>query len=213
MGYLPTDREPMSSALNCLICRPPELERLLQAAPAMERVWQSLPRQTLAPKQTLHAAGNTLTGSWLVEQGLVRTYYLNQEGVERNRSFHAEGSWLGGGVPPAPSICPYTMEAMEPTQVVEVPYSTLQAWHEDLPAIRPLLQEAMNCLFTGQAQREAELLTLSPLERYQAFMVDQAAIQARIPIHHIASYLGISNVSLSRIRARLGIANQGRGAS
>ena len=44
-------------------------------------------------------------------------------------------------------------------------------------------------------------------------MVDQAAIQARIPIHHIASYLGISNVSLSRIRARLGIANQGRGAS
>jgi CRP-like cAMP-binding protein len=203
----------MSIALNCLICRPPELERLLQAAPAMEQVWLALPRQSLAPKQILHAAGDTLTRSWLVEQGLVRTYYLNQEGVERNRSFHAEGSWLGGGVPPAPSICPYTMEAMEPTQVVELPYATLQTWRDNFPAIRPLLQEAMNCLFTGQAQREAELLTLSPLERYQTFMTDQAAILARVPIHHVASYLGISNVSLSRIRARLGMANQGRSAA
>ncbi len=202
----------MSTALNCLICRPPELERLLQADPAMEQVWLALPRQSLAPKQVLHPAGDTLTRSWLVEQGLVRTYYLNQEGVERNRSFHAEGSWLGGGVPPAPSICPYTMEAMEQTQVVELPYATLQAWHDNFPPIRPLLQEAMNCLFTGQAQREAELLTLSPLERYQTFMADQATIVARVPIHHVASYLGISNVSLSRIRARLGMANQGRSA-
>ena len=105
----------MSTALNCLICRPPELERLLQADPTMERVWLALPRRHLAPKETLHAAGDTLTRSWLVEQGLVRTYYLTAEGIERNRSFHAEGSWLGGGVPPVPSICPYTMEAMEPT--------------------------------------------------------------------------------------------------
>lgn len=202
----------MSTALNCLICRPPELERLLQADPAMERVWLALPRRHLAPKETLHAAGDTLTRSWLVEQGLVRTYYMNPEGVERNRSFHAEGSWLGGGVPPVPSICPYTMEAMEQTQVVELPYATLQGWHDAFPAIRPLLHDAMNCLFTGQAQREAELLTLSPLERYQSFMADQAPIVGRIPIHHVASYLGISNVSLSRIRARLGMANQGRGA-
>lgn len=203
----------MQTALNCSICRPPELDRLIASEPALAAHWIALPRNVLAAKERLHSAGTTIQSTWLVERGLMRTYYLNQEGVERNRSFHAEGSWLGSGVPPGPSICPYTMEAMEQTQVVELPYATLQGWHDDFPAIRPLLHEAMNCLFTGQAQREAELLTLSPLERYQAFMADQAAIVARIPIHHVASYLGISNVSLSRIRARLGMANQGRSAS
>jgi CRP-like cAMP-binding protein len=99
---------------------------------------------------------------------------------------------------------------MEPTQVVELSYATLQNWHAQFAAIRPALEEAMSCIFNGQAQREAELLTLSPVARYQAFLADQSDVVARIPIHHVASYLGISHVSLSRIRARLGLANQGR---
>lgn len=202
----------MSSALNCLVCRPPELERLIQSEPAVAAAWSALPRKHVAAKTVLHAAGDTIDRSWLVERGLVRYYYLGEQGTERNRSFHAEGSWLGSGVPPAASISPYTIETMEPTQVVELSYATLQAWQQNFPAIRPLLYEGMNCLFTMQAQREAELLTLSPLARYQAFLTDQNAVVARIPIHHVASYLGISNVSLSRIRARLGVANQGRSA-
>ncbi|MBK7003077.1 MAG: hypothetical protein IPH35_25095 [Rhodoferax sp.] len=56
------------------------------------------------------------------ERGLVRSYYLGENGAERNRAFHAEGSWLGSGVPPIPSICPFTIEAMEPTQVVKLGY-------------------------------------------------------------------------------------------
>lgn len=170
----------------------------------------ALPRKQLAAKDILHNAGTTIKSTWLVERGLVRSYYLSDEGIERNRAFHSEGSWLGSGVPPVASTCPFTIEAIEETQVVELSYSTLQTWHTQFDAIGPALDEAMNCLFTGQAQREAELLILSPVDRYQAFLADQSDLVARIPIHHVASYLGISNVSLSRIRARLGMANQGR---
>ena len=170
----------------------------------------ALPRKQLAAKDILHNAGATMENTWLVERGLVRSYYLSEDGTERNRAFHAEGNWLGSGVPPIPSVCPFTIEAMEPTQVVQLGYDTLRAWHSQFAAVRPALDEAMSCMFTGQAQREAELLSLSPLARYQAFLNDQSEIVARIPIHHVASYLGISNVSLSRIRARLGLANQGR---
>ena len=200
----------MTRSLDCLVCRPRELDHLLVSAPSLAAQWMALPRKQLAAKDILHSAGTTIKSTWLVERGLARSYYLSNEGIERNRAFHAEGSWLGSGIPPIASLCPFTIEAIDETQVVELSYATLQTWHTQFSAIGPALDEAMNCLFAGQAEREAELLTLSPLDRYQAFLADQSDVVARIPIHHVASYLGISNVSLSRIRARLGMANQGR---
>ncbi|MBK7049788.1 MAG: Crp/Fnr family transcriptional regulator [Rhodoferax sp.] len=195
---------------TCSICHPPTLAELIQSEPAITRLWQALPRRQFAPRAVMQSAGETSTRSWLIERGLVRFYYLCAQGTERNRSFHVEGSWIGGGLPPLASPSPYTIETLEATDTVELSYATLITWQQQFPAIGPLLGEAMNYLFTTQSQREAQLLTLPPLERYQAFLADQSALVDRIPIHHVASYLGISNVSLSRIRARLGMAHQGR---
>jgi hypothetical protein len=47
------------------------------------------------------------------------------------------------------------------------------------------------------------------LGRYQAFLAEQSELVDRIPIHHVASYLGISNVSLSRIRSSAGDGESG----
>lgn len=200
----------MTLPLDCLVCRPSELDRLLVSEPGLAGFWMALPRKQLAARVVLHSSGVVLRNTWLIEKGLARSYYLSDDGTERNRAFHAEGSWLGSGVPPTTSVCPFTIETLEPTQLVELSYATLLAWQAQFPAIRPLLDEAMNCLFTDQARREASLLTLSPAARYQAFLAEQSQLAGRIPIHHVASYLGISNVSLSRIRARLGLVNQGR---
>lgn len=196
--------------LDCQVCRPSELDRLVQSEPALAALWMALPRRALAAKEVLHLAGTVMESTWLVERGLVRSYYLREDGVERNRAFHAEGGWLGSGVPPVASVCPFTIEAMEATQVVALAYDTLRAWRAQYEAIRPALDEAMSCIFAGQAKREAALLSLPPLARYQAFLSEQPDLAARIPLHHVASYLGISNVSLSRIRARLARAHQGR---
>lgn len=200
----------MATALNCALCQPPELERLIRAEPAVAAQWRTLPRKRLATGDCLQAAGQPCTRSWLIEQGLVRCFYLAEQGTERNRSFHVEGAWVGGSMPPLASLSPYGIEALEPTTVVELSYATLQAWHLQFPQIQPLLNEAMSCLFANQSQREADLLSLSAQARYEAFLADQSALVQRLPIHHVASYLGISSVSLSRIRARLGLANQGR---
>ena len=202
----------MATALNGALCQPPELERLIRAEPAVAAQWHTLPRKHFAPGECLQAAGQPCTRSWLIEQGLVRCFYLAEQGTERNRSFHTEGAWVGGSMPPLASLSPYSIEALEPTMVVELSYATLQAWHQQFPQIQPLLNEAMGCLFANQSQREADLLSLSAQARYEAFLADQSALVERLPIHHVASYLGISNVSLSRIRARLGLANQGRSA-
>ena len=63
----------------------------------------------------------------------------------------------------------------------------------------------MACMVLSQTQRESQLLALTHTERYAAFVLEHGALSARIPLHHVASYLGITNVSLSRIRARMGL--------
>lgn len=171
----------------------------------MAALWQALPRCSFGAGAVLQRAGETSTRCWLIASGLVRLYYLNDQGTERNRSFHGPGAWIGGSLPPLALPSPYTIEALEPVQAVELGYATLQEWHRRLPRIQPLLDEAMGYLFTQNALREAELLSLSPEARYQAFLAGHGPLAERLPQHHVASYLGISPVSLSRIRARLGM--------
>ena len=85
----------------------------------------------------------------------------------------------------------------------------LRSLLQDHPALEPLLHEAHNSLFAAQARREASLLGHSPAERYQAFRASHAHLEGRLPLHHVARYLGVTNVSLSRIRARLGLSGKG----
>lgn len=196
-------------ASPCKVCHPSALESLLRSEPSLVAPWQALPRCRFGAGAVLQRAGDASTRSWLIESGLVRLYYLNDQGTERNRSFHGAGAWVGGSLPPLPMPSPYTIEALEPVHTVELGYTTLQEWHHKVPHIRPLLDEAMGYLFTQNAQREADLLSLSPEARYQAFLESQEPLAKRLPLHHVASYLGISPVSLSRMRARLGMVSRG----
>jgi CRP-like cAMP-binding protein len=183
---------------------------LIRQEPGIAVQWQVLPRKTFSAGSVLQAAGQDSSSVWWIERGLIRCYYLSAEGAERNRSFHSEGAWVGGSFPPQIGPSPYTIEALEETQTVALSYATVRAWQQQFPAVEPLLAEAIAYLFFRQSQREAQLLMLSHQARYQAFLHDQSDLAERIAIHHVASYLGISHVSLSRIRARLGMANQGR---
>jgi len=195
----------MPSPPSCQLCHPASLERLLQTEPQVRALWTALPPIRLQAGRTLLRAGETVDRCWWVQKGLLRSFYLDDRGLERNRAFHAENDWLGHGLPPLPAVSPLHIETLEDSTLVCLPYDILRDLQLRHPALEPLLQEARNSMLMAVARREASLLAHTPAERYQAFRQDHAALQERIALHHVASYLGISNVSLSRIRARLGM--------
>jgi CRP-like cAMP-binding protein len=57
--------------------------------------------------------------------------------------------------------------------------------------------------FIKKDQREYEFLLLDATQRYQNFLCDYKNLKERIPQYHIAAYLGISPVSLSRLIAKM----------
>lgn len=190
---------------TCLASTPDALARVISADPALAERWQRLPRRRFDAGSVLLRAGDAADKVWLVHQGLVRLYFLSAEGIERNKSFHAEGAWIAGGMPPrvVPSL--YTVEALEPVEAVELSYEALVDCVRDFPVVKPVVDDALGCVFAGQAVREAELLMQDAATRYRRFVEERPELAARVPLHHVASHLGITNVALSRIRSRLGM--------
>jgi CRP-like cAMP-binding protein len=199
--------------LTCTLCQPAALQSLLQSHPQVAAQWAALPRVAVQAGQCVLQAGDAVAQSWWVEHGLLRSYYLDEQGVESNRGFHSEGEWVGHGLPPVDSVSEYHIDALEPSTLVVLPYAQLRALLAAYPALEPLLHEAQNSLLSAQARREASLLGHTHSQRYQAFRSSHVHLQDRIPLHHVARYLGISNVSLSRIRARLGLLAKDNSAS
>ncbi|MFN7154369.1 MAG: Crp/Fnr family transcriptional regulator [Acidovorax sp.] len=200
-----------STTSACTVCQPPALEALVQSEPALAALWQALPRRQFSAGTLLQQAGETSTRCWQVRSGVVRLFYLNAEGTERNRSFHGTGHWVAGNLPPLALPSPYAIEALSPVEAVDLAYATLQQWQRSFPHIAALLGEALGYVFEQHAHREAELLSHPPEVRYQSFLATHADLAPHLPQHHVASYLGISPVSLSRIRARLGMVDTSRG--
>jgi CRP-like cAMP-binding protein len=187
--------------MDCLACAP-DLEQLIQSEAALQGAWAALPRRHLAGGELLLRSGDEVRAVWRVEAGLVRLYYLAADGMQRNRSFHAEGQWLGAGVPLSVSQSPYMIEALEPTVLVELRYPSLQAWM-DVDAVRVRLADALAATVRQRDAREESLLLKDATTRYLDFMASEPRLAARVPLHHVASYLGITNVALSRIRRKL----------
>lgn len=193
----------------CLACEPPALVQLIASDAALAARWQAMPRRRFAAGTTLLRIGDLAQQVWLIQRGLVRFYFLSAGGVERNKSFHAEGAWIGSGMPPRAMPSAYAIQALEEVDAIELSYDALADCAHRFPAVKPVLDEALACVFAGQTAREAELLMDDAATRYSRFVSERPGLAARLPLHHVASFLGITNVALSRIRRRLASRDSG----
>lgn len=160
----------------------------------------------LAPKTCLWHAGDSPDLLVRVEQGLLRAKVVLADGREYVKEFYWEGDefldfhHLLSGEPAR-----YSVEALEPCrlqlfQLADLrPLSCWSAWYQHLLEVQLRIKE----------EKELLLLTESPQARYQHFLQCFPALDARVPDHQIAAYLGITPISLSRIRKRLKSLNQG----
>lgn len=190
--------------MDCTPCTP-QLDALIAQDEAWALAWSQLPQRRLTAGQRLLSQGSSVRSAWRIKKGLVRAYYLSADGRERNRSFCGELEWIAAGVPPQVSSSPFSVEALEQTVLIELPYTQLQDWLTREGLVQRQLLEALTMRFCRSADRESDLLLLDAASRYCAFLDEYGALASRIPLHHVASYLGITGVALSRIRTRLGL--------
>lgn len=189
--------------MDCNTCAA-DFEDLLLQSPEARAWWMSLPRRSLTKGEVLVHVGDRPDHVWRVQQGILRLYFLAPDGSERNRSFQGEGQWAGAGLPltadAGPS--PFGIDALERSIVVCVPLEGLRRQCASNSMAQALMHNIAAWTFQRQSQREAELLLMDASQRYQSFLDEYGPMADRIPLNQVASYIGITNVALSRLRGR-----------
>ena len=161
--------------------------------------------RTFAAGENVIEAGDRVREINFVVTGLARYYYLTSEGKEFNKSFARTGQVLSSVsslVSGAPS--PFSIQALEPCECLTISYADLEELCNGYREWEILARRLLEQLAIKKERREADFLLLSASERYTKFLDEFADVADRIPNYHIASYLGITEVALSRIRKRLG---------
>ncbi len=163
--------------------------------------------------QYLLHAGDRSRAIYLVRQGLLRLYYTDSDGRERNKAFYGAGD-ITGPVSAIMSDRPasFSIQALEPCELVAADLAQLLALAPSHPEVSSLVIRLLSEAFMRNEQREALLLTCNAEQRYRWLLDHQPELVERIPQYHIAAYLGVDAVSLSRIKRKLNIASPGESA-
>jgi CRP-like cAMP-binding protein len=142
--------------------------------------------------------------SAFIVKGAFREYYTDNNGREFNKAFGFEGDFTGSYydlVVGKPSIV--SIQALTNSTVVAIRYAEYKKLiSTDIFWLKVEHAFAHNLLMK-KFEKEYQLLTLSATERYELLQKQYPALEQLVPAYHIASYLGITPISLSRIRAQL----------
>ncbi len=154
-------------------------------------------------KQTLVYAGDKWDKVYFIHQGIIRLYYTDKEGREHNKGFFQEGQFVW---PLAPSARKndslFSIATLEKVEASVCSFTTFHSWLTRYGYWERFALPYAELFADEKFLREYEFLMHSATERYQNFCLENPELAKRIPDYHVASYLGITNVSLSRIKNR-----------
>jgi len=160
-------------------------------------------RQEVPAKTTLLQEGQISKNMFFIERGCLRTW-INSDGKEITTQFFFEGdsvSSIESFRTNQPSL--YSIESIEPCILQTISQKDFQHILENSPQLKMKLEDHLfRRLFQSQ-QFLYSFLKNNPQKRYEELIENNPHIVKRVPQHYIASYLGITSVSLSRIRNRL----------
>lgn len=141
-----------------------------------------------------------------VEKGLFRNVYHTETGDECTFAFAAENDFIYECKAMRTfEAAQYSIQALEGSTILEVDYKTWVEPFKDTSWWNKILLDLTALESSLKSSREVELMSLNGRERYAHFLESYSSIEYRVKQHIIASYLGITAVSLSRIRKDMGL--------
>lgn len=146
------------------------------------------------------------TNVYWLRDGVVRMYYLDQSGHEHNKRFFFAGDFFW---PVTHSLreqeAGFAIETLAPTTGQYWQFDEFQHAFHDTSEWLNFNQLWMERLLESKLTREREWLQLTASERYLKLYHEQPTAMSQVPAHHIASYLGITPESLSRLKRSLNL--------
>lgn len=175
----------------------------MKVSQELQELFSQLGASRTFPKRfTLLHAGDVSRHAYFVESGCIRLWH-NNDGVDVSVKFFVPGELcasLQSMHHEEPSK--YELETITPCVVRMLGKSELERAAAERPGLKDYISSVMvHCLVNYQ-DLFVDRIAKAPEERYRALIAEDPAILDIVPLHYIASFLGITPVSLSRIRRK-----------
>jgi CRP-like cAMP-binding protein len=167
-------------------------------------VKEYLTPKKLRKKQYLLQEGDICKSICMVEKGALRTYVLDEAGNERITAFALEG-WTTGDLYSFINEEPASVniEALEDCELVLISKPAHGELLQKMPKYETYIRILMTDAYMALQKRTTNIISLPPEKQYQAFTQTYPNILQRVPQHMIASYMGLSPETLSRVKSRI----------
>ena len=163
-----------------------------------------LTHKNLRRKQYLLQEGDVCNSIAFVEKGALREYSVDDNGIEHIIQFDLEGwvisdlySFLTG------EPATYNIDALDDTEMVLITKSAHEELLQKVPKYETFTRLNITGAYLAMQKRLTSIIGSSLEQRYADFTALYPNIVQRVPQHMIASYIGLTPETLSRIRKRI----------
>ena len=150
--------------------------------------------------EDLQPIGHTCKTIYFIKKGVARIYYF-KDGIDITESFFFENSIIARveslftGRPSRKAI-----QILEDAEIIAINANKLFKLYDTFPEIERLFRKIFEAAYVETVNRIEGIQFHSAEERYSALLHEAPNVLMRVPLKYVASFLGITQVSLSRTR-------------
>ncbi len=168
---------------------------------AIEQIVSAAKSLSLQRNEALLQQGQVCRHKTFVVKGLLRVYGIGSGGSEHILHFAPENNWaLEAESYHLHTPSQFTIAAIERTDVLQWTKTDFDRLLQEIPELNEMSEQLVKQNNFSNRQRIFTSLSLTPEEKYEDFVSTFSDLLARLPLHMIAAYLGISLKTLTRIR-------------
>ncbi|MEM9649945.1 MAG: Crp/Fnr family transcriptional regulator [Bacteroidota bacterium] len=164
------------------------------------KIFELMEQRNYPKNHLLHEQDTVCKEIFLIQEGLARTFFY-KDGKDVTVHLASEGEIITA----VDSIISlkksrYHVELLEDSTVLSISYEALQGLLSQHPEYEKYVRLVLERMYTEGADRIEQFLFFSAKERYENLVRTRPQIIQRVNLGHIASYLGMTQETLSRIR-------------
>ncbi len=150
--------------------------------------------------------GERSTDIGLILKGVFRSFYIDQAGNDVTKYFYIQGEiLLSYYAHLSQTESKYSIQALEDSEILVTHISEFEKIMEENYQLLFFYKKMVDAMLVKKEKHASSFTLQSNAQRYQQFLADYPGLEKRIKQYQLASYLGMTPVTLSRIRKKLNL--------
>ena len=159
--------------------------------------------KSVSKGDVLIGQGQAVKNTYFVKDGCIRSYCIDKNGKEHTLQFAIKNWWISDFIAIYTNeLSTLTIECITDSNIIEFNAKKLDGIYSIFPEFEAFQRKNLERHVVSLHKRILNQLQLTAAERYDLFLKQYPDIEQYTPNYHIASYLGITQQSLSRIRVK-----------